>query len=87
MEAVGALAYSKDFEREADYLGMYILANAGVQLDQVHEFWERMNGKRKEPGTFNSTHPSDAERTEALKIISAEIEHKKLSGERLLPNR
>lgn len=86
LEAAGMLAYSKDFEREADYLGMYILANAGVQFDQVHKFWERMNAKRKESGTFNSTHPSDAERIEALKIISVEIEHKKLSDERLMPN-
>ena len=86
LKVAGMLAYSKDFEREADYLGMYILANAGVQFDRVHEFWERMNAKRKNSGTYNSTHPSDAERTEALKLISAEIEYKKLSGERLIPN-
>jgi len=87
LEVVGSLIYSKDFEREADYLGMYILVNAGVQLDQVHKFWERMGQRTGGAGTFNLTHPSDAVRAEALKIIVAEIEHKKLSGQHLVPNR
>ena len=83
---VGAIMYSKDFEREADYLSMYILANTQIDLNGIHQFWDRMNNTRKEPGTFNFTHPSDAERSVSLRITAEEIEYKRSSGERLVPN-
>ena len=80
------MAYSKDFEREADYLGMYILINAGIQPDQVYAFWERMNKTKKGSGTFNSTHPSDAERAAAVIAISEEIKNKMKLNQPLMPN-
>lgn len=82
----GAILYSKDFEREADYLGMYILANTQIDLDGIYQFWERMNNTRKEPGTFNFTHPSDAERTVSLQITAEEIKYKRSFSEWVVPN-
>ena len=38
---IGAFAYSKSFEREADYLGMYLLARGGVPTHGVANFLEK----------------------------------------------
>jgi predicted Zn-dependent protease len=36
-----ARAVSQDFEREADYVGMYLLARAGLPLEMVPGFWRQ----------------------------------------------
>ena len=38
----GMTEYSQDFEREADYLAVYFLARAGVDLSGLEGFWRRM---------------------------------------------
>jgi len=35
-------AYSQEFESEADYVGLYILAKAGLPIDEAPKFWRRM---------------------------------------------
>ena len=59
----GWLAYSKEQEREADYLGVVIAYRAGIDLDKARNVMltmTRMSGKR-ESGPLD-THPKGAER-------------------------
>jgi hypothetical protein len=82
---IGASAYSQDFEREADYVGMYILARSQRPFDQAASFWRRM--AQESPGSikYATTHPTSAERFVRLEEIAAEIRAKIAAGEALLP--
>lgn len=83
---LGAMSYSQDFEREADYVGMYILARAGRDVAQAAGFWRRM--AQESPGsiTYAASHPTSAERFVRLEAIAAEIGRKQAAGEALLPD-
>jgi len=50
-------AYSQDFEAEADYVGLYIMANAGQEVDGAANFWRRLGAAN--PGGIKkaSCHP------------------------------
>ena len=82
---VGASSYSQDFEREADYVGMYILARAGRPYADAPNFWRRMG--QESPGSikYASTHPTSAERFIRLDRTVAEIKAKVAAGAPLLP--
>lgn len=61
--AIGGLSYSKEQEREADYLAAVILYRSGVDLDKARGFlltMARASG-RKETGMLDS-HPAGPER-------------------------
>jgi predicted Zn-dependent protease len=81
----GARSYSQDFEREADYVGMYILARAGRPYADAPNFWRRMG--QESPGSirYASTHPTSAERFIRLDKTVAELKAKLASGAPLLP--
>lgn len=81
----GATAFSQDFEREADYVGMYILARSGRPTAGAAEFWRRM--AQESPGSikYASTHPTTAERFIRLEQAAVEIEAKRTSGDVLMP--
>lgn len=81
------LRYSQDFEREADYIGMYILARTGVPTAEAARFWRRMAAVNPDGIYSASTHPTTAERYILLKKTAAEIAQKKSSGQPLLPER
>ena len=83
--AMGAMTYSQDFEREADYVGMYILARSGRAFANAPDFWRRM--AQESPGSikYASSHPTSAERFLRLERTVEEINSKQLSGEALLP--
>ncbi len=83
----GALAYSADFEREADYIAMYYLAAAGFPLEGVEAFWRRLGEYAPSAIHHEYTHPMTPER--ALSMIAArqEIERKRAAGEPLRPER
>lgn len=86
--AVGAMVFSQEFELEADYIGMYLLARAGYPTDNAADFWRKM--AERDPiksNSFTGTHPPTAERYLLLKKTHEEIEAKKARGEKLLPNR
>lgn len=84
--AIGAQTFSQDFEREADYVGMYVLARAGRPFDAAANFWRRM--AQESPGSikYASTHPTSAERFIRLEEFAAEIKKKQQGGEALLPS-
>jgi predicted Zn-dependent protease len=63
--AVGRIAYSKEQEREADYLSALILYRAGVDLDKARGFQIKMAKRGKtETGLFDR-HPAGPERIAA----------------------
>ncbi len=84
----GARAYSQEFEAEADYVGLYIMARAGGDIDNAPQFWRRM--ATLSPGAIQSshmsTHPATPERFVALEETVKEIKVKKAAGKPLVPN-
>src|SRR5262249_9642911 len=60
---VGGIAYSKEQEREADYLSAVILYRAGVDLDKARGFLVKLSraSRHKETGMLD-THPAGPDR-------------------------
>ncbi len=83
---VGALAFSKQFEAEADYIGLYVMARAGYRIDDAAQFWRRMAVAAPGSITLARDHPPSPERFVALQAAIAEIEAKEARGEPLVPN-
>jgi len=86
---LGGLVFSKEFEKEADYAGMYIAARAGFDVTNAADLWRRMAAEY--PGsiddTFLATHPSTPERFLAIEKTVSEIKQKQLRGDPLLPEK
>lgn len=85
---LAGLVYSKDFEAEADYVGLYFTARAGYDIEKAPNFWRRMASAN--PGSiqqrgFGASHPSTPERFVALEKIVEEIQAKKAAGKDLTP--
>ena len=85
---LGGNAFSQGFEAEADYVGLYIMAQAGGDIDNAPQFWRRM--ATLSPGSIQSshmaTHPATPERFVALEETVKEIKAKKAAGKPLEPN-
>ena len=83
----GALSYSMEFEREADYVALYYLARAGTPAEaDLAEFWRRVASISPESIDERFTHPTLPERYSALKEAAGEIARKRAEGIALLPN-
>ena len=72
--AVGRISYSKEQEREADYLAALILYRSGMDLDKARAFLVTMarSSGRRETGMLD-THPAGPERIAAWDKAVAEI--------------
>lgn len=86
--SMATMVFSKDFEAEADYVGLYYTARAGHDIDKAPNFWRRMAAAN--PGGiqqrgFGASHPSTPERFLALEKIVEEIKAKKAAGKDLTP--
>lgn len=85
-ETLGRLIYSKAFEREADYLGLYLTARAGYDVSSAAGFWRRIAAEVDGgPKLWNTTHPTTPERFLNLEATAREIEAKRAAGQRLEP--
>lgn len=82
------LMYSKSFEREADYVGVYLMANAGYDIGNINNLWRKMSVESPDSiqGSFFSTHPSNPERYLRLRESIKEVQSKKSQGLPLIPN-
>lgn len=84
------LSYSKDQEREADYLGAYMAALAGYDVSAaanvVDKFTVISPESTKEKGFFGS-HPTSPEREARLLKVMAEIKAKQEAGASLQPEK
>ncbi len=80
--------FSPPLEAEADYVGLYICANAGIDINGAENVWRRFAAEfsgAKEKSLLD-THPPTPERYVALRKTVGEIEEKRRRGEALVPN-
>lgn len=86
-ERLSLLAYSQDFEREADYVAMYVLARAGYALEDSPGLWRKLAVEF--PGmqerSYFATHPATPERILIQQLTIAEINAKLAANAPLLP--
>jgi len=82
----GSLAYSVQFEREADYVGAYYAARAGYDLTGVEEFWRAMGAVHPDSIRFATDHPTTPTRFVQLREVAAEIADKKRRHLPLVPD-
>lgn len=83
----GAMRYSQEFEYEADYVGLYMMALSGFEIENAADFWRKM--ATAHPGSIKSnhasTHPATAQRFVALENTVKEIKTKQSKGLPLAP--
>lgn len=83
----GALAYSAEFELEADYVGLYAMALSGYDVNGTPQLWRKMAVSSPRSITMRSTHPTTPERFVALEKAVKEIEDKMKAGRPLVPEK
>jgi beta-barrel assembly-enhancing protease len=74
--ATGGLAYRRDHEREADRIGVDLMAQAGYAPMEAARVWtqlreEREAGGTREPGLLFASHPPAEEREQSLTEFSS----------------
>lgn len=77
---------TREFEREADYLGMYIAARAGLDISKAGEIFAGFAELSARSTYGENSHPVTADRMLALDFAREEIEAKQAAGEELVPN-
>lgn len=82
---LGAMVFSQDFEREADYVGLYLMALSGRPITSAPTLWRRMAAESPGNIKFASSHPTTAERFVRLEQWIAEIQQKQARGAPLRP--
>ena len=86
---VGQQAYSKDFELEADYLGVYFAARAGYDVTNAANLWRKMaqesQSQTDEAAIYSSTHPGSAERFVKIEAATQEVQNKLARKDPLMP--
>ncbi len=82
---LGAQAFSVDFENEADYVGLYFMANANYKIDNAAFFWRRMAQENPDAISLSSTHPSTSERFVGIEKTINEIKQKQINDRPLKP--
>lgn len=83
----GRQAFSQDFEREADYVGIYYMERAGVDATEAASFWRRMAAEHTNAVVYGRTHPTTPERFVNIRAAAAEIRDKREAGAEMLPTR
>ena len=77
--------YSIENEKEADYVGLYLMARAGYNITAAEAFWRRLNETTRAKAV-TATHPSGEDRLHALQGAIAEIKAKQKAKQPLEPN-
>lgn len=85
---IGGAAFSKGFEFEADYAGLYIAARAGYDITSAPNFFRRMAAEHPKSmeKSFSASHPSSPERFVAMEKAVQEIKEKEQLGKPLIPD-
>lgn len=87
-QTAGGIVYGQDFEREADYVGLYIMARAGYDIHGAPDVWREMalaGGGSSIRASIARSHPSSPERFLALEQTVKEIDAKRSKGRPLIP--
>ncbi|ATQ41149.1 M48 family metallopeptidase [Caulobacter mirabilis] len=74
-------------EREADYVGLYLMARAGYDYSQARDFWRQYGADYGRSRYSTWTHPGSLERAMNIGAAADEIKAKRERGEPLLPTR
>jgi hypothetical protein len=82
----GTRRHSAARERQADYVGLYVMAAAGFDIDMAPQLWRRMAALMPRQTKALPTHPAPPERLAAMERTVAEIKAKQASGRPLLPD-
>lgn len=81
----GAMTFSQDFEREADYVGLYVMALANQPLENAPRLWRHLAAANPGSIAMASSHPTTAERFVRMEKVIEEIEQKRKEGKPLRP--
>ena len=84
--SVGGTRYTRPFETEADYVGLYYMARAGYSPEGVENFWRRLAVSNPKYVARDKTHPRYPNRYLSIAATRAEIKAKQAAGEPLIPN-
>jgi beta-barrel assembly-enhancing protease len=79
-------ASMRQFEKEADYIGLYFVALAGYDMDAAIKSSQRMAAASPMGDRGTATHPSQGERQAVLQATLREIRAKLAQGQALRPN-
>ena len=75
----GATAYSRSKEREADRLGLHLMAQSGYNPAAGISFWNKVQAESKKKTVIDkldavlSTHPTDEDRLKTMQALQAEV--------------
>ena len=67
------LPYGRMQETEADEIGIYLMSQAGYNVNEALKFWENMSEGKKEGSDFFSTHPSSTNRISDIQKVIAKL--------------
>ena len=81
----GALAYSVEFEREADYVGAYYAARADYDVAGAAQIWRAMGQTNPHSIRFTTDHPMSPVRYIQMREVAAEIADKERRHLPLIP--
>ncbi|MFO1241865.1 MAG: M48 family metallopeptidase [Rickettsiales bacterium] len=79
-------AFSPEFEEEADYVGMYIMAIAGYDITQASALWRAMTTADPRGAFLRGSHPANPERYVLIESTKNEIIQKVKNKQILVPN-
>jgi S1-C subfamily serine protease len=85
-EKAGAHAYSVEFEKEADYEGLYLMRRAGYSIRSAPNLWRRFGAQNPGNISIGNDHPTTPERFIAMNATIVEIESKDNQRLALVPN-
>jgi len=81
-----ATRYTRPFEAEADYVGLYYMARAGYETQGVELFWRRLGTAHPKSVVKAKTHPVTPSRLLSIRMSAAEINAKRAANLPLVPN-
>lgn len=85
-QAIGATVRSAQFEREADYAGLYMHVRAGGSTENVEELFQLFTNVGPRSSWLRVTHPTTPERQLRFHATVDEIRQKQAAGEALIPD-
>lgn len=81
-----ATRYTRPFELESDYVGLYYMVRAGFNPNGVEAFWRRLADVDPRSVNRAKTHPTFPDRYLRIAAAREEILAKQAEGEQLVPN-
>jgi len=76
---------TRSFEQEADYIGLYLAARAGLDISDAERVFEGFSKVSPRSTYGNRTHPVTPQRVLAVMATREEIQAKQAAGEEMIP--